>query len=101
MSVETKSRLEGGAINHLRARVEILCSERGWSFRDLGARMKRSYQGIVGALNREAHNTKTRQRFVADLAEAFGVESVEVLRPVRTAEYGVALIPRYNKESKR
>lgn len=86
-----------GEINHLRARVELACAARGWSFRDLARIMDRTYQGIVGALNRRPITARCRAKLEADLARALELDMGELTRPVTPAEYGRGMIPRYEE----
>ncbi len=90
-------RVRRGAVNHLRARVEILCAERGWSYRDLARAMRRSYQGLVSALNRKPGTARRRAALEADLARALDLDVPALQRPVTPAEYGRQMIPRYDE----
>lgn len=91
------NRVRRGPVNHLRARVELACAARGWSFRDLARAMQRTYQGLVGALNRKAVTARCRAGLEADLARALELDMEELTRPVTPAEYGRQMIPRYDE----
>jgi len=90
-------RRQAGTINHRRARVELLCAACGWSFRDLARAMGRTYQGLVGALNRRPAMARTAAVLDADLCRAFGCPLHHVQKPVTPAEYGGRMIPRYDE----
>jgi hypothetical protein len=59
--------------------------------------MDRAYQGLVAALNRKESNRKIRNSLIDELAAIFEVHRADVLRPVKSSEYGVKMIPRYRK----
>lgn len=87
-----------GPLNHLRARVELACAARGWSFRDLARAMARTYQGLIGALNRKAVTARCRAKLEADLSRALELDMEDLVRPVTVVEYGRAMIPRYEEK---
>lgn len=87
-----------GLVNHLRARVELTCAARGWSFRDLARAMDRTYQGLVSALNRKPVTARCRAKLEADLARALELDMEDLVRPVTVVEYGRAMIPRYEEK---
>ena len=77
-------------INHLKARVELLASERGKTLKDIAEAMGKSPQSLQAILERGNPLTST----VKELIETLGITMDELFQEVTPEEYGQATLPR-------
>jgi len=78
------------AINHFRARVEILLNARSMSASDLAAKLGQNRQRVIYQLERGDPKASTLQEYAA----ALNVDQSELLKQVSFEEYGQEFIPR-------
>jgi lambda repressor-like predicted transcriptional regulator len=76
--------------NKFRARVEVECARRGWTFAELARRLGITPQALHATLGRYAHRRTT----IDKIAAAFGLSVDEIETHVTPAEYGEAMMRR-------
>jgi len=79
------------AVNHFRARVEILLHERGWSMRELGRAIGKSQQRTRDIIQRGDPKASVLKEF----ADALGVAPEDLLEEVTPEEYGEKFMPTF------
>lgn len=80
-------------INHIKARVELLCRGRGMSLPQLAKLIGITKQGLHKILSAR----RPTQESLGKLALALGVPQYEVEWPVTVEEYGTKTIPRHKE----
>lgn len=82
-------------VNHFRARVEILLSQRGWSVRDLAQAVGKSRQRTMDIIQRGDPKASVLKEF----AEVLEVAPKDLLKEVSPAEYGKNFLPIFQSRS--
>lgn len=85
----TKTRPSG--INQMRARVEVLAVQSGWSLAEVARQMGIAPQTLQTILTRGIITDEMIDR----LCQAFNVSRKEILRDVTPKEYGEVMLPRF------
>ena len=78
-------------VNQMRARVEVLAVENGWSLAEVARRMGIAPQTLQTILARGVITDEMMER----LCEAFDVSEREMQREVTPQEYGEIMLPRF------
>lgn len=79
------------AVNHFRARVEIILREKGWTTLELARALGKSRQRTKDIINRGDPKTSVLKEF----SDALGVEIETLMTEVTPEEYGEKFIPSF------